>query len=86
VDEAIRLANDTEYGLCASVHTSDLGVAMTMATALEVGTVALNAGGSTHWIGAPFGGVKASGIGGKEDSIDELLEATYEKNVFISSV
>jgi len=84
VDEAIEIANATEFGLCASVHASDIDVAMRIAEALEVGTVAVNGGGATHWVGAPFGGVKASGIGGKEDSLDEILDSTYEKNVFIS--
>jgi acyl-CoA reductase-like NAD-dependent aldehyde dehydrogenase len=84
VEEAIEIANGTEFGLCASVHASDIGAAMRIAEALEVGSVAVNGGGATHWMGAPFGGVKASGIGGKEDSVDELLDSTYEKNVFIS--
>jgi betaine-aldehyde dehydrogenase len=85
VDEVLELANDTEYGLCASVHSADIRTAMRLAEGLEVGTVAVNAGGSPHWMGAPFGGHKASGIGGKEDSVDELLDSTYEKNIFIST-
>ena len=84
LDEAIELANGTEFGLCASVHSSDLRTVMTLAEALEVGSVAVNGSGAQHWVGAPFGGIKSSGIGGKEDSLDELLEATFEKNVFIS--
>jgi acyl-CoA reductase-like NAD-dependent aldehyde dehydrogenase len=84
LEEAVDLANGTEFGLCASVHSSDLRTVMTLAEALEVGSVAVNGSGAQHWMGAPFGGIKSSGIGGKEDSLDELLEATYEKNVFIS--
>ncbi len=85
IDQAIELANGTDYGLCASIHTRDLHTALTMADALEVGSVAINGTGVQHWMGAPFGGPKASGIGGKEDSIDELLEATFEKNIFVSN-
>jgi acyl-CoA reductase-like NAD-dependent aldehyde dehydrogenase len=84
LEEAIGLANGTEFGLCASIHSSDLRTVMTLTEALEVGSVAVNGSGAQHWLGAPFGGIKSSGIGGKEDSLDELLEATYEKNVFIS--
>jgi acyl-CoA reductase-like NAD-dependent aldehyde dehydrogenase len=84
LEEAIDLANGTEFGLCASIHSSDLRTVMTLAEALQVGSVAVNGSGAQHWMGAPFGGIKSSGIGGKEDSLDELLEATYEKNVFIS--
>ncbi len=84
IEEAVDLANGTEFGLCASIHSSDLRTVMTLMEALEAGSVAVNGTGAQHWVGAPFGGVKFSGIGGKEDSVDELLEATYEKNVFIS--
>lgn len=84
LDEVIALANDTEFGLCASVHTRNIDTAMALTDALEVGSVSINGTGSQHWLGAPFGGVKASGIGGKEDSVDELYEATYEKNVHVA--
>jgi betaine-aldehyde dehydrogenase len=84
IEEAADLANGTEFGLCASIHSSDIRSVMTLIDALEVGSVAVNGPGTQHWIGAPFGGCKSSGIGGKEDSLDELLDATYEKNVFIS--
>jgi betaine-aldehyde dehydrogenase len=84
VEEAAALANGTEFGLCASIHSADIRTVMTLIEALEVGSVAVNGTGPQHWMGAPFGGCKSSGIGGKEDSVDELLEATYEKNVFIS--
>jgi betaine-aldehyde dehydrogenase len=84
LEEAIDLANGTGFGLCASIHSSDIRTVMTLTEALEVGSVAVNGSGAQHWMGAPFGGIKSSGVGGKEDSLDELLEATYEKNVFIS--
>jgi betaine-aldehyde dehydrogenase len=84
IEEAIEIANGTEFGLVASVHTRSLSTAMRLADELEVGSVAVNGDGGQHWMGAPFGGVKASGVGGKEDTVDELLESTYEKNVFVN--
>lgn len=59
--EAIRLANDTQYGLGAGVYTSDIGRAMRMAKAVRAGTVGIN--GFTIEPNLPFGGYKQSGIG-----------------------
>jgi betaine-aldehyde dehydrogenase len=84
IEEAAEIANGTEFGLVASVHTRSLSTALRLADELEVGSVAVNGDGGQHWIGAPFGGVKASGVGGKEDTLDELLDSTYEKNVFVN--
>ncbi|MEV6560134.1 aldehyde dehydrogenase family protein [Nocardia sp. NPDC051756] len=62
IDEAVRLANDTEYGLAAGVWTQNLSAAHTLAARLHAGSVYLNT-----WApgdpAAPFGGVKASGVG-----------------------
>lgn len=76
--EAIRLANDTEYGLSAYFFTRDLPRTWRVAEALEVGQIGINTG-ITAFEGAPFGGVKASGIGreGSHHSIDEFLELKY---------
>ncbi|KXO72983.1 NAD-dependent succinate-semialdehyde dehydrogenase [Brucella anthropi] len=76
--EAIRLANDTEYGLSAYFFTRDLARTWRVAEALEVGQIGINTG-ITAFEGAPFGGVKASGIGreGSHHSIDEFLELKY---------
>ncbi len=76
--EAIRLANDTEYGLVAYLFTRDLSRAITMSEALEYGMVGVNQGIVSN-PAAPFGGVKASGIGreGGFEGIEEYLETKY---------
>jgi succinate-semialdehyde dehydrogenase/glutarate-semialdehyde dehydrogenase len=77
-DEAIRLANDTEYGLAAYVYTKDLARTIKMAEALEFGMVGMNTGLLSN-PAAPFGGVKASGFGreGGFEGIEEYLDTTY---------
>jgi succinate-semialdehyde dehydrogenase/glutarate-semialdehyde dehydrogenase len=76
--EAIRLANDTEYGLVSYVFTRDYGRAVRVYEALESGMVGLNQGIVSN-PAAPFGGVKASGFGreGGFEGIDEYLETKY---------
>ncbi|GAA5025157.1 NAD-dependent succinate-semialdehyde dehydrogenase [Terrabacter aeriphilus] len=76
--EAIRLANDTEYGLVAYLFTKDLSRAITVSEALEYGMVGVNQGIVSN-PAAPFGGVKASGVGreGGFEGIDEYLETKY---------
>ncbi|NND89654.1 MAG: aldehyde dehydrogenase family protein, partial [Granulosicoccus sp.] len=69
--EAIRLANDTNYGLAAYVNTPDRARARRIALELDAGMVLLN--GATHSSRAPFGGVKQSG-NGREYSEEGLLE------------
>jgi succinate-semialdehyde dehydrogenase / glutarate-semialdehyde dehydrogenase len=77
-DEALRLANDTEFGLIAYAYTRDLGRAITVAEGIESGMVGLNAGVISN-PAAPFGGVKASGFGreGGREGIEEYLEVKY---------
>ena len=77
-DEAIRLANDTEFGLAAYVYTRDLGRSWRVPEALEYGIVGLNTGIISTEV-APFGGVKESGIGreGSKYGIDDYLEIKY---------
>jgi succinate-semialdehyde dehydrogenase/glutarate-semialdehyde dehydrogenase len=77
-DEAIRLANDTEYGLVAYVFTADLSRGLRVSEALESGMVGLNRG-TVSDPAAPFGGVKQSGIGreGGHDGMLEYLESKY---------
>ena len=77
-EEAIRLANDTEYGLVAYVFTRDFARAVRVYEALETGMVGINQGIVSN-PAAPFGGVKASGFGreGGFEGIDEYLETKY---------
>ena len=77
-DEAIERANDTEYGLVAYVFTRDIKRAIRVCEGLETGMVGLNQGMVSN-AGAPFGGVKQSGIGreGGHDGLEEFLETKY---------
>src|SRR5215211_1840087 len=77
-EEAIRGANDTEFGLVAYVFTSDLNRALRVCEGLETGMIGLNQGMVSN-AGAPFGGVKQSGIGreGGNEGIDEYLDTKY---------
>jgi aldehyde dehydrogenase (NAD+) len=73
-DEALRLANDTDYGLGAGVYTANVGKALRVAKAIRAGTVGINE--YTIMPNAPFGGYKTSGLGreGGWDSIDAFTE------------
>jgi succinate-semialdehyde dehydrogenase/glutarate-semialdehyde dehydrogenase len=77
-DEAIRLANDTEFGLAAYVYTRDLGRSWRVPEALEYGMVGLNTGLISTEV-APFGGIKESGNGreGSKYGIADYLEIKY---------
>jgi len=77
-DEAVRLANDTEFGLVAYLFTADLSRALLVSEALEYGMVGVNQGIVSN-PAAPFGGVKQSGFGreGGFEGIDEYLETKY---------
>ena len=77
-DEAIALANATEYGLASYVYTRDLARTIKVAEALEFGMVGVNTGLVSN-PAAPFGGVKASGFGreGGFEGIEEYLDTTY---------
>ena len=79
--EAVRIANQSEFGLTAGVWTSDVTRAHRMAAQLEAGYVWVN-GSSRHYWGLPFGGLKGSGIG-REESVDELLSYTETKAVTV---
>ncbi len=76
--EAVRLANDTPYGLAAYFYARDLGRVMRVAEALEYGIVGVNDGIISTEV-APFGGIKQSGIGreGSKYGIDDYLELKY---------
>jgi succinate-semialdehyde dehydrogenase/glutarate-semialdehyde dehydrogenase len=78
LDEAVDLANRTEYGLVAYVYTRDVETALRTAERLEVGMVALNRGIVSN-AAAPFGGTKQSGLGreGGREGIHDYLDIQY---------
>jgi acyl-CoA reductase-like NAD-dependent aldehyde dehydrogenase len=82
-DDALRIANDTRYGLSAAVWTSNLGRAHTMAAELKAGTVWVN-NFDTSDITAPFGGYKESGFGGRDKSLHALDKYTHLKTTWIN--
>jgi succinate-semialdehyde dehydrogenase/glutarate-semialdehyde dehydrogenase len=77
-DEAIRIANDTPYGLAAYFFSRDVGRVWRVAEGLEYGIVGINTGFISTEV-APFGGMKESGIGreGSKYGIDEWVELKY---------
>jgi succinate-semialdehyde dehydrogenase/glutarate-semialdehyde dehydrogenase len=83
-EEAIRLANDTEFGLAAYLYTKDLARSWRVTEALEYGIVGLNTGIISTEV-APFGGVKESGIG-REGSKYGILEFTELKYVCVGGI
>ncbi|MDX3248442.1 aldehyde dehydrogenase family protein [Streptomyces sp. ME18-1-4] len=81
--DAIRLANDTPYGLSGSIWTRDVGRALRVSQAVRAGNLSVNSHSSVrYW--TPFGGFKQSGVG-RELGPDALTAFTETKNVFIST-
>jgi len=80
-EEAIAMANATEYGLASGVWTHDLKMAMTFARALQSGFVWINTT-ARHFVGTPFGGWKNSGLG-REECLEELLSYTHSKAIHV---
>ncbi|MDE2444645.1 MAG: aldehyde dehydrogenase [Alphaproteobacteria bacterium] len=81
-DEAIALANETEYGLAASIFTSNVKRALRGARAIKAGTVTVNSFGEGD-ISTPFGGYKASGFGGRDNGIHAHDQYTEIKTIWV---
>jgi acyl-CoA reductase-like NAD-dependent aldehyde dehydrogenase len=82
-EEAVRLANDTEFGLSGSIFTRDLGRALRVSRGVEAGNLSVNSHSSVrYW--TPFGGFKQSGLG-RELGPDAPHSFTDVKNVFLSN-
>ncbi len=80
--EMLRIANDTPYGLTAAVFTRDIDQAFRAVRAIAAGVIAVN-GSRMHFVGAPFGGTRNSGLGG-EECLEELLSYTEVRAVHIT--
>jgi acyl-CoA reductase-like NAD-dependent aldehyde dehydrogenase len=81
--DAVRIANDTDFGLSGSIWTRDIGRALRVARAIETGTLSVNSNASVrYW--TPFGGFKQSGLG-RELGPDALDAFTDTKNLFIAT-
>jgi acyl-CoA reductase-like NAD-dependent aldehyde dehydrogenase len=81
--DAIRLCNDSEYGLAGSIWTGNGSRAMRVARAMEAGTISVNSNSSVRY-STPFGGFKQSGLG-REHSMAVLDHYTELKNVFVAT-
>jgi gamma-glutamyl-gamma-aminobutyraldehyde dehydrogenase len=81
-DEAIQIANDTEYGLCASIFTANAKRAIRGARQLRAGTVTVNSFGEGD-ITTPFGGFKQSGFGGRDNGLHAHDQYTQLKTIWL---
>jgi acyl-CoA reductase-like NAD-dependent aldehyde dehydrogenase len=82
-DDAVRIANQGEYGLSGSIWTRDVGRALRVSRGIEAGNLSVNSHSSVRY-STPFGGFKQSGLG-RELGPDALHSFTDEKNVFLAT-
>ena len=82
LEEAIEIANDTDYGLTASVFTANTRRALTTARAVRAGTVTVNCYGEGD-ISTPFGGYKRSGFGGRDNGLHAHDQYTELKTIWV---
>lgn len=81
-EEAIQLANETNYGLAASFYTQNIKRAYRVASAIKAGTVSIN-GFSEGDITTPFGGYKQSGFGGRDNGLEALAQYAQTKTIWV---
>ncbi len=81
MNDAVRMTNDSPYGLQAAIFTKDINLALDTAYRLEVGGVIINWGSAVRMETLPFGGLKLSGHG-RESLADTILEMTEQKTIF----
>lgn len=79
-EEAIAIANDSDFGLGGGIFSANVGLAYEMALQMRTGTVGINGGSGSMSSHAPFGGIKRSGYG-REYGVDGLNEFTYAKSI-----
>ena len=84
-EEAIAIANHSDFGLSGGIYAGDAGLAYQMALQLRTGGVSINGGAGTMQSAAPFGGIKRSGYG-REYGVEGLNEFTYMKTISLRSL
>lgn len=84
-DEALRIANQTSFGLASTVMTKDMKTAIKFATSVKAGTCVVNGTGDYRSVHQAFGGYKHSGLG-REGTSTTLREVTQEKNIALKDI